>query len=99
MDREPSDWSGRPGRPPTTHNATNCLCDGSEARSLVTNLSYDGCQLVTEAVLSVGETLVLILPGRGSIDAQVRWIADERAGVRFLTGTSPSEQRRARIGV
>jgi hypothetical protein len=50
-------------------------------------------------VLSVGETLVLILPGRGSIDAQVRWIADERAGVRFLTGTSPSEQRRARIGV
>jgi hypothetical protein len=84
---------------PTTHHATICLGDGREARSLVTNLSYDGCQLVTEAVLSVGETLVLILPGRGSIDAQVRWIADERAGVRFLTGTSPSEQRRARIGV
>jgi hypothetical protein len=99
MYREPSDWSGRPARRPTTHHATICLGDGREARSLVTNLSYDGCQLVTEAVLSVGETLVLILPGRGSIDAQVRWIADERAGVRFLTGTSPSEQRRARIGV
>ena len=99
MDREPSDWTGRQERRPTAHHATICLADGREARALVTNLSYNGCQLVTEVELSVGETLVLILPGRGSIDAQVRWTADDRAGIRFLTGDSASEQRRARIGV
>ena len=98
MDREPSDWSGRPTGRPTAQQATICLGDGREARAIVTNLSNNGCQLVAEVELSVGETLALILPGRGPIDAQVRWTADDRAGVRFLTGDSPSEQRGARIG-
>lgn len=99
MDREPVDWSSRSPRRPTAHQATICLDNGRQVRALVTNLSYDGCQVLAEAELTVGETLILILSDRGSIEAQVRWTADDRAGIKFLTGNSPSEQRRARIGV
>lgn len=99
MDREPADWSSRSPRRPTAHQATICFGNGREVRALVTNLSYDGCQVIAEAELTVGETLVLVLADRGSIDAQVRWTAEDRAGIKFLTGNSASEQRRARIGV
>jgi hypothetical protein len=98
MDREPIDWSARSPRRPTAHSATVVLGDGREVRALVTNLSYDGCQLLAEAELCVGETLVLTLPERGSTEAQVRWTAGDKAGIKFLTEDS-AEKRRARIGV
>jgi hypothetical protein len=74
------------------------LGDGREVRALVTNLSYEGCQLLAEAELCVGETLVLTLADRGSVQAQVRWTAGDKAGIKFLSDDS-SELRRARIGV
>jgi hypothetical protein len=98
MDREPMDWSARSPRRPTAHSATITLNDGREVRALVTNLSYEGCQLFAEAELCVGDTLGLTLPDRGSIQAQVRWTAGDKAGIKFLSDDS-SEQRRARIGV
>ena len=98
MDREQVDWSARSARRPTAHSAKVRLADGREVRALVTNLSYDGCQLLAEAELCVGETFVLTLSDRGSIEAQVRWTAGDRAGIKFLSENS-AEQRRARIGV
>jgi hypothetical protein len=70
------------------------LGDGREVSALVTNVSSEGCQLLADVQFSVGETVTLNLPGRGSVRAQVRWTAGERAGVRFLTEDLP-EQRRA----
>jgi hypothetical protein len=73
--------------------------DGREFVVLVTNLSYSGCQVLAERQLTVGETVAVSLAGRGSLDAQVRWTAADCAGLEFLLGKSPAEERRVRIGV
>ena len=73
--------------------------DGSWLRVHMTNLSYDGCKLLTEDVLDIGETLTLVMPRMQHMEAQVRWIKDQTAGIRFLQRTSAAEDRRARIGV
>lgn len=99
MEREPIDWSMRSPRRGVSFLATVRLSEGGEIRALVTNLSYQGCQLEAEGELLVGDTLVLVLPDRGSIEGQVRWTVGDRAGIRFLSGESVGEQRRARIGV
>jgi hypothetical protein len=65
---------------------------------LVSNLNYDGCLVVSEADLQLGETLMLRLPGLGQLRAQVRWADRERAGLRFLLG-GVIDERRSRIGV
>lgn len=98
MDRGPEDRSARSPAGRANHAATVRLGDGREVTALVTNLSDDGCQLLAEADLSVGETLVVTLPDRDPIEAQVRWTAGDKAGIRFLN-EDPPEQRRARIGV
>ena len=65
----------------------------------ITNLSYDGCHLITEEVLDIGETILLEMPRMQRTQAQVRWVQGQQAGVRFLQGTSVLDDRRARIGV
>ena len=57
-----------------------------------------GCHLITEEVLDIGETILLELPRMQKTQAQVRWVKDQHAGVRFLQGTSALDDRRARIG-
>ena len=37
--------------------------------------------------------------GTGVINAQVRWVAGDKAGVKFVTGDSVVDERRVRIGV
>jgi hypothetical protein len=98
MDREPVDWSARAARRGVSFAATVRLADGREVRALVSNLSYERCQLIAEAELFVGDTIVLNLPDRGWVEGQVRWTADDRAGVRFLSDSSEAENGRARIG-
>ena len=61
--------------------------------------SYDGCKLLTDDILDIGETLTLVMPRMQHMQAQVRWIKDQMAGVRFLHRTSAADDRRARIGV
>ena len=100
MEREPIDWKSRVApRRGVSHTATLQIADGRRFRALVTNLSYTGCQLLSEHSLVVGETVSLMLPGRGSMDAQVRWTAGDCSGLQFLLGQSTAEDRRARIGV
>ncbi len=72
--------------------------DGSWLRVHMTNLSYDGCHLLTDGELDIGETLTLVMPRMNHMNVQVRWLKDGHAGIRFLGG-SAAEDRRARIGV
>ena len=59
--------------------------DGSSLSVKLRNISYDGCQLEAESVLSIGEKITLALPRMGEIKAQVRWAtADGMAGARFV---------------
>jgi hypothetical protein len=81
--------------------AMPALCDRSDGTSvkvLITNLSYDGCTLTSGIEFGRGET-VKIVAQSGEIEAQVRWVRDKTAGVRFLAGSSARDRRRARLGV
>lgn len=100
MEREPIDWTPRlSSRRRASLVGMARRVDGPPFRILVTNLSYEGCEVVAEDSLIVGETLTLQIPGQGNIEAQVRWADYGKGGIRFLLGGSAAEDRRARIGV
>ena len=86
-------------RRPARHEAEACWPDGSSATVLVSNLSYEGCEISSEHEFVRGETIRLMLPERGPIHAQIRWVRGGKAGAKFLTGDSARDTRRARIGV
>ena len=98
MEREPIDWQNRSPRRGVSLVGTARLATGIRFRLLITNLSYEGCTAIPEQPLEVGETLSLLIPDRGTIEAQVRWAADDKVGLRFLLGGSAVEERRARLG-
>ena len=49
----------------------------------VLNFSYNGCQLAVPRFLIAGDQVGLSVPGRGAINATVRWCKGGRAGLRF----------------
>ena len=100
MEREPIDWKARQGaRNGVSFRGSVRAPGGRQVAALITNISYSGCQLLAETRLVVGETVLLSIQGRGSMEAQVRWTAGDSAGLQFLLGKSLAEERRARIGV
>ena len=99
MEREPVDWLPREYRRRVSIVGTARRDDGSGFRILVTNISYAGCQFVTDEQLSRGDTLMIQLPNMGEIAGQMRWVRGPRCGIRFLIGLSSKDDRRARIGV
>ena len=99
MEREQQDWISRSARKRVSLAGTLQRSDGSIARVLVSDLSYEGCKVFCDKLLEAGEVLSVTVPGFGTINAQVRWAADDRAGLSFLVGNSVQEERRARLGV
>lgn len=99
MDRETRDFARRGQRRPATLSAAVDWADGTSGRALVTNVSYTGCRMIADKALAKGETVRLTLPALGRVFAQVRWVRDDTAGVRFITGDNAKDTRRARIGV
>jgi hypothetical protein len=99
MERDSQDWKLRPGRQRVSLTGVGEWPDGSSATVLVSNLSYEGCELFTDHPLFIGETIVLRLPNKGVIEAQARWVQGGRAGLRLLIGGNVLDARRARIGV
>lgn len=99
MERGATDWVRRSNRRRTNLTGSARRADGSVFRILVSNLSYEGCHLWSEAGLEKGELLELSLAGVSDMQAQVRWVTGDRAGVKFMTGDSVADERRARLGV
>lgn len=61
------------------------LEDGTRFALTVTELSYDGCKVSAAIGLLPGLKFKIVLPGlTASIDADVRWCRDGRAGVLFI---------------
>lgn len=58
--------------------------DGTQALLTLSNLSYDGCEVVSAESLRVGERIKLNLPRLGQIFAEIRWSAEGRAGALFI---------------
>ena len=99
MKRGFEDYSARGPRHRAELMAACRWADGSSAAVLVANVSYQGCEIRSNRAFEQGETIWLALPGRGKIKAQVRWVRERSAGVKFLTGESAKDERRARLGV
>lgn len=99
MEREQQDWFSRAARRQVSLTGTATRADGNSLRVLVSNLSYEGCKLFCEKPLNMGEVISLTMPGLGTMSAQVRWTAEEKAGLSFLLGKSIKEERRARLGL
>jgi hypothetical protein len=99
MQREPIDWKPRRPRRRTNLVAVVMSSDGVERRVLVSDLTYDGCQILGGHELMVGEAATLRMAGKGAIEAQVRWTDGDKAGLKFLVEGSALEQRRLRLGV
>jgi hypothetical protein len=98
IERQASDWSKRAERRRASLTGVAYRSDGSWVRVHMTNLSYDGCHLLTDCDFDIGEPLTLVMPRMQHLTAQVRWVKDGQAGVRFVQNASVDE-RRARIGV
>ena len=97
--RPQSEWVKRLERKPASCTGVAYRSDGSWVRVHMTNLSYDGCHLLTEDSLDIGETLKLVMPRMQHMSAQVRWVKESEAGVRFLANASAVDERRARLGI
>jgi hypothetical protein len=99
LKRETIDWSARAGRRDVHITGAAAWPDGTSASVMVSNLSYEGCELRSAHGFTKGETVRLSLPNTGKIQAQIRWVKGGCAGARFLTGDSVPDQRRARLGI
>lgn len=72
--------------------------DGSTVKVTVTDLSYDGCGIETDADLAPAERLQLSVLNYGAVKAEVRWTANGRAGLVFepeAANARPRVQRRS----
>jgi hypothetical protein len=64
--------------------ATAFRNEGSAELVMITELSFDRCQLSSSGTFTVGERLRLHLAGQGWIEAQVDWISGDQAGAAFV---------------
>jgi len=99
VERETIDWKSRGSRTKVSLVGIAKCEDGRSFRVLLSNVSYEGCRVWTDHELEVGEKLTVNVTGRGQLPAQVRWVREGSMGLRFLTGLSATDNRRARIGV
>lgn len=99
MERNDKDWVRRANRRPTHLRGTASRPGGALVRVLLSNITYDGCHLWCEGELEKGELLQIRVEGLSVMPAQVRWASGDRAGVKFVTGNSAVDARRARLGV
>lgn len=56
--------------------------DGSTTRTIVSDLSLDGCRVV--GWFRIGDAVRLKIPRIGEVRGQVRWAMNGQAGVRFV---------------
>jgi len=58
--------------------------DGKRVAATITDLSSDGCKISSRQMLPVGELVELMVPGRESFQASVRWSTVDKAGLKFI---------------
>jgi len=61
------------------------LGPGRDSDVEVADLSYDGCQIRSEDKFTEGEKVELRIIKRGAIEGQIRWSANGRAGLSFVS--------------
>jgi PilZ domain-containing protein len=74
----------REDRRPVKVWATVLISGANSISVTMLDMTYDGCKIATPAALPVGGKLKLSVPKLGILNAEVRWYANEQAGLRFL---------------
>jgi hypothetical protein len=75
-------WPDRRQRHRVQLEAELIQTDGSRAKTIVSDLSLEGCRVA--GWFRIGDTVHLKLPRIGEVRGQVRWAMNGRAGVRFI---------------
>jgi hypothetical protein len=70
------------------------LADGTTREVTLLDLSYDGCGIEVALDLSPGQEVKLSVPGRGAIEAHVRWYANGKAGLVFAPEVAKPQVKR-----
>ena len=59
-------------------------CDGRRVPALMTDLSYDGCQLKVHDAFATGELVGLVQAQVGEITGRVKWAREGSVGIEFV---------------
>ncbi|HVL79054.1 MAG TPA: PilZ domain-containing protein [Sphingomicrobium sp.] len=76
-------WVSRNDRQDARIDAVIHRTDGDKVTVTLTNLSYEGCRIEAGDTFRIGERVRIAIPRVGTIDAQVRWALDGKAGAQF----------------
>jgi hypothetical protein len=74
----------RESRRPVDLRGVATLDDGTTQAVSLIDLSYDGCAIDIPVSLQKGDRLHISIARRGTIDTEVRWYSDGKAGLMFL---------------
>lgn len=83
MERQPG-WIARADRDAVILSGTAMLADGRQIPVEITNLSRDGCSVISNETLGIGELVRLNAPRLGDVVGTIRWSLLGSAGVRFV---------------
>lgn len=81
--REPGQVKRHP-RIRVEHEGVLIDSDGVEVPVKVTDISREGCRLITDGSPMIGERVRLRVGRAGEVPAQVRWSLGQEAGLRFV---------------
>ena len=81
--REPGQIKRQP-RVRVEHEGVLIDSEGVEIAVRVTDISREGCRLITDGTPMIGERVQLRVGRAGAVPAQVRWALGEEAGLRFV---------------
>lgn len=83
MQRMPG-WIARSDREDVRLGGTALLADGRHIPVEVTNVSSDGCQVLSNETIAIGELIHLNVPSLEDVAGTIRWSLFGNAGVRFV---------------
>ena len=81
--REPGQVKRQP-RVQVEHEGVLIDSEGVEIAVKVTDISREGCRLLTDGSPMIGERVRLRVGRAGEVPAQVRWSLGNEAGLRFI---------------
>ncbi len=79
-------WIPRKDRDEVSICGTATLGDGRSVRVHLTDLSMEGCKVISTETLLIGQRLDLHVEGFDAVPVSVRWALNETAGLRFEDG-------------
>jgi len=83
-------FPNRPERRPVGLSGDALLADGTKVEVSLVDLSYEGCKIRTSSALDPGDRLNLLVFDRGLIEAEVRWVEGDMAGLAFTAYEAPT---------